>query len=251
MLQSLVALPFSALALTALFLLLYRYSPLDAKTSAMVTALLSLGAFAASAVIYRPGADVIAMYVAVLAVTAYLLGIVGGSRERRLAEGGDSGFHWGPSLILLFFVILFAADGLFVVISSDGLPAPIARWLLPERQGAPVQSVFPGVVPRDYQKKEYEYNEYLARLEAQKARGWRIRKGWIGSAIAGRAALFQVSVTDNNGDALTGAWVTGLFQRPSDSRMDRPFDMQETEAGIYQVEITLSQPGRCAIASPY
>ncbi len=247
MLQSLAALPLSALGVALLFLLILRLTPLDARRAAVVTAMASLGLLGLGVTVSRPGADVIAMYVAVLAVTAYLLAIVGASRERRLAEHGDAaaGFHWGPALIVGFFALLFATDGLLVMISREGPPAPIARWLLPDRSGEPgVRSVFPGVVARDYQTKEGDYNQYLQRIETQEARGWRIRKGWVDTATVGRPTLFQVAVEDRQGRPLTGAAVTGVFRRPSDSRLDRTFSMRETGPGTYRAAITLPEPGR-------
>jgi len=245
MLQSLAALPLSAFGVVLLFLLLHGLTRLDAKRAAAATAMGSLGVLAVAATFARPGADVVAMYVAVLAVTAYLLGIIGSSRERRLAAGAGAGFHWAPALIIGFFVALFATDGLLVVISREGPPGPMRHWLLPDKRGeSNVVSVFPGVVARDYQTNEGEYNRYLARVETQAARGWRVRKGWVGDAVAGQPNHFQVAVADSAGEPLRGATISGVFQRPSDSRLDQPFTMNETAPGVYHVDISLPQPGR-------
>lgn len=244
MLQSLAALPLSALGVALLYVLLRRITPLGAVRAATVAALASLGLLAVGAVFSRPGADVIAMYVAVLAVTAYLLGIVGAGRERQHdRDGGRT--HWGPVLIVAFFAVLFAADGLFVLISREGPPAQIARWLLPGKSAEPgVRSVFPGTVARDYQNREGQYDRYLQRMETQAARGWRVRKGWLGDAVAGRPASFQVAVEDSEGEPVTGASISGTFRRPSDSRLDLAFALREREAGIYRAEIALPEPGR-------
>jgi nitrogen fixation protein FixH len=193
-----------------------------------------------------PGADVLAMYVAVLAVTAYLLGIVGHAREQREAEakGGKRWFHWAPASIVVFFILLFALDGVLVVISEQGLPKTIADRVLPGRNPHEnVSSVFPGVVARDYQKKEKLYNEYLKQVERQTERGWQVSKGWLDKPVTGRPSVFQVRVLERDGAPVRYSDVAGIFQRPSDSRLDQPFTMSEIEPGLYRAELVLPQPG--------
>lgn len=246
MLESLLALPLGSAAEVIIFLLLYRFTPLNGKQAALVVALLALSALLIYSLIDWPGADVLAMYVAVLAVTAYLLGIVSHAREQRRQDpqAGQRWFHWGPALIVIFFIVLFALDGVLVVISREGLPEPLAAWLLPKhRQQDNVRSVFPGVVARDYQKKESLYNQYLEQVKRQQQRGWQVSKGWLEQPAAGRLSVFQVQVSERNGAPVEYAQVSGVFQRPSDSRLDQTFSMQEIEPGLYRAEIGLPQPG--------
>ncbi|MFQ5643750.1 MAG: FixH family protein [Thiogranum sp.] len=242
MLQSLFALPLSAVAEVLVFLLMYRLTPMNGKQAALVVALLSVAAVVIYSMWNWPGADVLAMYVAVLAVTAYLSGIVSHAREHRQASG--RWFHWGPAVIIIFFVVLLALDGVLVVISSQGLPGPVADYLLPEAtQRQQVSSVFPGTVARDYQKKESLYNEYLEQVKRQEQRGWQLKKGWLADPVAGRPAPFQVQVSEAGGTPLQFAQVSGVFQRPSDSRLDYSFTMQEIEPGLYRVILALPEPG--------
>ena len=246
MLESLLALPLGSAAEVIIFLLLYRFTPLNGKQAALVVALLALSALSIYSLIDWSGADVLAMYVAVLAVTAYLLGIVSHAREQRHqdAQAGQRWFHWGPALIVIFFIVLFALDGVLVVISREGLPEPLAAWLLPKhRQQDNVRSVFPGVVARDYQKKESLYNQYLKQVKRQRQRGWQVSKGWLEQPAAGRLSVFQVQVSERDGAPVEYAQVSGVFQRPSDSRLDQTFSMQEIEPGLYRAEIGLPQPG--------
>lgn len=246
MLESLLALPLGALTEVLVFVVLYRLTPMNGKQAAAVVALLTLAGLLTYSLLQWPGADVFAMYVAVLAVAAYLLGIVSHAREQRRhdIESGARWFHWGPAIIVIFFVALFALDGVLVTISREGLPEPIADRLLPSSQSRqPVRSVFPGVVARDYQKKESLYNEYLKQVARQEQRGWRVNKGWLGKPVATREAGFQVHVREADGAPVRFADVSGVFQRPSDSRLDQAFVMQEVEAGLYRVQITLPEPG--------
>ena len=246
MLESMLVLPLGSVAETIVFLLLYRFTPLNGKQAALVVALLAINLLLVYSLIDWPGADVLAMYVAVLAVTAYVLGIVSHAHEQRRSgvQPSRRWFHWGPALIVIFFIVLFALDGLLVVISRQGLPEPVAEWLLPGHgQQDKVRSVFPGVVARDYQKKESLYNQYLDQVELQEQRGWQLSKGWLQPPAAGEAAVFQVQVTERDGAAVQFAQVSGVFQRPADSRLDQAFDMQETEPGLYRVQIALPEPG--------
>jgi nitrogen fixation protein FixH len=246
MLESMLALPLGAGAEVLLFLALYHLSPLNGKQAAVVVVFVAITALLLYSLLDWPGADVLAMYVAVLAVTAYLLGIISHAREQRQPEasGGRRWFHWGPAIIVIFFVVLFALDGVLVVISKQGLPEPLADRLLPglEKQER-VRSVFPGTVANDFHKKEALYNQYLEQVKRQEQRGWQVRKGWLQSPVADTPAAFQVQVQEADGAPVRFATVSGIFQRPSDSREDQPFDMQEIEPGLYRVALSLPEPG--------
>jgi nitrogen fixation protein FixH len=246
MLQSLLALPLGALLEAGLFALLYLFTPATARQAAVIVLLLSLGGLLLLALLDWPGADVLAMYVAVFAVTAYVLGVAADADDRRRRADGATRrwFHWGPAAIILFFVVLFTLDGVLVVISSRGLPEPVAAFVLPgDTERAPVNSVFPGVVARDYQKKESLYNAYLEQVREQQQRGWQVRKGWLQTPVAGAGAPFRVEVRENDGTPVRFAEVSGVFQRPSDSRLDRPFVLQEDAPGSYGGDLVLPQPG--------
>ena len=97
MLQSMLALPLSAAAAVLLFALLYGLSPMNGKQVAVVVALVSLASLLIYSLVDWPGGDVLAMYVAVLMVTAYLLGIISHAREARGAGAKGRWFHWAPA----------------------------------------------------------------------------------------------------------------------------------------------------------
>jgi nitrogen fixation protein FixH len=131
-----------------------------------------------------------------------------------------------------------------VVISRVGLPEPVADLLLPKhRQQDNVRSVFPGVVARDYQKKESLYNQYLEQVRRQEQLGWKVEKGWLEKPVEGNSAAFQVRVVEADGAPVQFAQVSGVFQRASDSRKDASFDMQEVEPGLYRTVLSLAEPG--------
>ena len=239
-----LSLPVGVIALTLVFLILYRLTPLNGKQAAMAVSVLSIGAYTGYAAIHQQGVDVIVMHVAVFLVTAYVLGIVTSVRK----AGGEEGkrwFYWGPALIIGFFVIVITVDAFFVSLSMKGLPEQWQDRILPRPSDAKkVHTVFPGVVHRNYYQKEKQFNRYLRSMELQRKRGWRVRKGWASDRpVAGTAQIFKIAVLDHEGRPVTGASVSGLFLRQSDSRLDQVFRMREYKPGYYRASVTLPVPG--------
>ena len=63
-------------AICVAFFMLFRFSPLSAKQSGLVVLLTSQVFYLPLAIMYWPGADVLAIHVAVFAVTSYVLTII-------------------------------------------------------------------------------------------------------------------------------------------------------------------------------
>lgn len=239
--QVLLTIPLGLTIELLIFFLLNRAIGMAAKGAALIVGLLALAIYVPYAIIVWPGADIVALHVAIYLVAAYALGLIMGYRE---VESGGGSFHWAPTLIVAFFVVLVLFDSVLVVVATRGLPKPVADWLLPKTATQhEVSSAFPGVVEHDYQKKESQYNAYLQQVEDQNRRGWVVHKGWLGPVRAGRPGVFQVTVADRNGAPVTAAEIEGGFLRPSDTRLDHRFALAETAPGQYQVELTLPVPG--------
>jgi nitrogen fixation protein FixH len=236
----LLSLPIGLLVQLLVFFVLWRGLRMAAKGAALIVGLLALALYVPYAIIVWPGADVLALHIAVFSVTAYALGLIAGYRE---AHANAGGFHWAPTLIIAFFVVLILFNAVLVVVATRGLPEPLARALLPATSERTVSSAFPGVVANDFQKKESLYNTYLEQVRAQQARGWAVRMGWVGDAHAGKPALFQVAVDDRHGAAVRSAEVRGTFLRASDTRLDQSITLAEVASGVYQGEITLPVHG--------
>ncbi len=220
------------------------------KQVAVVVALLVAGVYIPIAVLWWPGGDVFAIHLALYLVTVYMLGIITGHREARLAQAAPGQktpwFHWGPAAIVSFFVVVIAADAIFITIAQRGLGPELTNWFLPKPETSDtVKSVFPGTVARDFQKKEALYNEYLAQVERQRARGWQVSYGWFEPAkpVVGERALLRARVVDREGRPVVGAEVQGVFQRPADSRLDQSFAMRPVDLGVYEAPIVLAEPG--------
>jgi len=225
------------------FVLLHRFSRLNAKATGLLLMLLVLGLYVPVSILAWPGADVFAIHIAVYLVTVYVLAIAGTSRETR--EDGKRGLHWGPALIILFFLLVIGMNSVFIMLAQKGLDADLAGWLLPEPgSGGRIQSFFPGTVGRDFYEKEADYKAYLERQQAQQERGWQLTLGWAGPAVAGRELVFRVRIADRSGQAIRGARISGRFLRPGNVRQDRDIRLRETEPGLYQTTLRLPEPGR-------
>lgn len=237
----LLTIPLGVTMQLLLFLAFRALLRMSAKGAALVVALASVALYVPYSILIWPGADVLALHLAIYLVTAYALGLIGGYRS---GTGDERGFHWAPTAIIAFFVVLILFDAVLVVVATRGLPEPVARVLLPETERRrDISSAFPGVVDNNLQKKEAQYNAYLEQVERQRTRGWSVRKGWLNPARAGQPAVFQVAVNDRDGDPLEGAQITGSFLRPADTRLDRAVTLSETRPGVYQVELVLPVPG--------
>lgn len=233
-------------AITLAFVLLYRFSRLKGKEAAVVVALAVLGIYVPLVVVFWPGPDVFAIHLAIYLVIPYLLGMVASQRDARRAERDRRWFHWGPAVIVGFFLVVVTVNSIFVTLATGGMQSTVARWILPEPRytsSEGLTSVFPGTVARDFHEKGELYNAYLAQAEQQRQRGWDVRQGWLTEPVAGQPTALQVSVHDKQGAPLSGARIGGVFLRPSDSRADQAFTMQETAPGVYRTEVRLAQPG--------
>ena len=229
------------------FFILHLLVKLSGKMSATIVSLLCVGLYLPYSFINWPGGDVFAMHLAIYMVTAYMLGIISSYREKRVRAEGKDGqwFHWGPAIIVIFFICVVTIGSTFVTIATKGMDKDVAKWLLPEPlSGAKtVESHFPGTITNNYQKTQAEYNTYLKRLKEQKLRGWKLKKGWLNQPYIGEKQVFQLEVSSADGQPLSGAKVVGRFLRPSNIKNDVDFVMQEVSSGRYQAELALVHPG--------
>jgi nitrogen fixation protein FixH len=228
-----------------LYLVLYRFTPLNTKHSAFIVSLLSLVVYFPVAILFWPGVDVMVLNVTAYLMTSYILGILFTYREaRKRGDANGKWFHWAPAIIVGFFVLILVVDAIFVTISVEGIPESVKKSLTHKGEDQSVRTVFPGLVHNNYYKKESKFNEYLRQVEAIRKKGWHIHKGWLGKTPkAGKEGIFQVVLEDKEGKRIDGVELHGRFMRPSDSRKDVRFQMKEISTGQFQVRIVLPEPG--------
>lgn len=244
MTDMLVSLLGGVVLIAMVFLLVHRFSQLNGKATALLMALLVSGIYVPLAILQWPGGDVFAIHIAIYMVAIYVLGIITSQRESQRAVGGKV-FHWGPASIVVFFLLVMTADAVFIMLAQRGVDNKLAQWLLPKPEtGGKVSSYFPGTVSQDFKDKHEEYNAYLERMASQQERRWQINKGWETTAIAGKPAVFKLSLRDENGVPIQAAQVEGKFMRPGNVKLDTPVVLAESEPGIYRTSLKLPEAGR-------
>ncbi len=227
--------------IAALFGLLY-WRRADPRVAALAAVFFVTVAYTARAVMDWPGMDGYAMHVAVFAMTGFILAVVGLQR----ASGRATRLHWGPLVIVGFFVGLISVLSVLVHIAHNGLSPQMAGWLLPEpRSGAVVASTdFSGEVDRRFQEHDDEYARHLAQVEAQKERGWQVRQGFVSTPQAGEPTPFRVEIVDRDGHPVEGASIEGTFLRAGREELDTSFQLVPIGEGLYEAPVNLSNPGR-------
>ncbi|MGV6808766.1 MAG: FixH family protein [bacterium] len=214
--------------------------------------------------------------------------ITGIRAERFKQQGKDGQkqkkWHIGPTIIIGFFITLAIVDSIIITLATKGLNSEWMEWLLPESKpvvkhlddesralqearnkyqlddefkafyidneadGQSAESRFPGTVSYNLQKREADYNAYMARLQAQKERGWQLDGGWLAPVEQQKAATFQVKMRDAQQQPLTGAQVEVDFLRPSNQHKDqKKLLLAEQAAGMYQINVTLPEAGLWSI----
>jgi nitrogen fixation protein FixH len=273
----------SLLAFIAFFVF-YKLIRLPGKVAALATAAFMLVLYVPLAAMHWPGLDTFAIHFAFFMMIAYGLGMITGIRAERFKREGKDGekqgwFHWGPAIIVIFFLTVATVDAIIITLATKGLDGKWADLILPEQQtlvkrlddesrelqalrnkdrlddefkafymddesvGESTQSKFPGTVAYNLQKREADYNQQMARLKAQKERGWQLDGGWEKPAEQNKTAVFEIKMFDKAGEPLPGATVDVGFLRPSDKSKDVHVTFDEVDKGVYRKEVVLTEPG--------
>lgn len=217
---------------------LVRLARWGAKRAAMVMALVTVALYVPYSIIFWPGGDVFAIHLGIYLLASMASGMLLGVRS------AGQGLHWGPAALIGFFIFVMISGAVFISVAERGLDPTLWGWLFPESsEQRVVSSKFPGVIARDFHKKESLYNQYLQQVEHQRQRGWQVNKGWLSEPIAGQSTGFRVTVQTREGDPVSGAAVVGRFLRPSTSTLDIDFKLTEVAPGRYEAEVRLPVPG--------
>lgn len=186
-----------------------------------------------------PGGDVISMHMAVYLATATVLTVVG-ARKR----GEVKRLHWGPKVIIVFFLLLFVIDGTLLVISGQGVPQAVAKWMLPpaKKTSQTPHTAFPGVVPHGDEAAK-SINQFLANADKQHKLGWNVSVAGMEKIVKGQEASVAVSVSGADAKPLHGAAAAMALLRPGMTKPEQIIDLVEAESGIYRARITFPQSG--------
>ncbi|SIT68655.1 Nitrogen fixation protein FixH [Ectothiorhodosinus mongolicus] len=237
-------------AAALLFFVLYRFTQLRAYQVSVTVLVAVMLVYIPISIVFWQGADVFAIHFALYFITPYGLGMIMSQLESQKARGEKPGFrirfHWAPATIIGFFMVIATVNGILLTVAHQGMPSNLVGRILPEPRsgGQEVTSFFPGFAAHISTRNQALAVTYLEQAQIQAERGWQVRQGWIEVPRRDEPAVFQVEVVDRYGDPVRGAYVSGEFMRPSDERRDQEFQMREVGPGVYQVELTLTMPGR-------
>jgi len=186
-----------------------------------------------------PGGDVISMHMAVYLATATVLTVIGARKQ-----GETKRLHWGPKVIIVFFLVLFVIDGTLLVVSGQGVPQAVAKWMLPpaKKTSHAAHTAFSGVVPHGEEAAK-SINQFLANTDKQDKLGWQVSVAGLEKIIQGRQASVAVTARGADGQPLRGAVTAMALLRPGMAQPAQILDLVEMEPGVYRSPITVAQSG--------
>jgi nitrogen fixation protein FixH len=182
-----------------------------------------------------PGLDMVAMHVSVFFVTALVLLAVTQLRRR-----GAGRLHWGPQVLIGFFVSLVFINATLMYISTQGLPEPIGRWWLGSKGGA-VYSGFSGVVPHGENAAKAVSSE-LSETHRELKLGWQVEVSGLNGK--GNTRQVEVRVKDRTGLPVDQIVAELRLQRPGAPAPTLTLRLNETDAGLYAGAMNLPGAGR-------
>ena len=120
------------------------------------------------------------------------------------------------AILLGFFLLVFAVNGVFIYFSLNS---------------------HPGATARDAYREGLEYNRVLERAERQQALGWR-------AEVRERGGTVRLHMRDAAGAAVGGLVGKAEIGRPASDSEDRILGTVETAPGIYEAAGSPLGPGR-------
>ncbi|BCB25424.1 hypothetical protein SKTS_03100 [Sulfurimicrobium lacus] len=186
-----------------------------------------------------PGGDVISMHMAVYLATATVLTVIGARKA-----GEKKRLHWGPKVIMIFFLALFVIDGTLLVVSGQGVPQAVAKWILPpaKKTSQTAHTAFSGVVPHGEEAAK-SINQFLASTDKQNKLGWNVSVAGLENVAAGRQTSLAVTAKSADGQPLRGAVAAMALLRPGMAQAEQILDLVETDPGVYRTPVTVPQSG--------
>jgi nitrogen fixation protein FixH len=187
-----------------------------------------------------PGADVVALHLAMYVATAIVLTLTGD----RKAGGAQLPLHWIPKIIIGFFLTLVVLMASFVSIAISGLPPSIAKWTMPNVGGKQVYTAFSGEVPHDEAAAKV-ISQYMKKSRQQIQLGWRIEVAGLDELRLGKAGEVTVSASDSAQQPIEGAVVTLTLSHPGDAAdKGKSTSLSNFAPGRYRAQVGMDGSGQ-------
>lgn len=191
-----------------------------------------------------PGGDVVSMHMAVFLAAATVLTLIGGRQAVDVKR-----LHWGPKVIIVFFLLLFVIDGGLLLISGQGLPPAVAKWLLPPamKSSTTPHTAFSGVVSHGEEAAK-TISQFMKNADKQQKLGWVVSVSGLDGLRQNNSSKVSVTVLDPQGQPIKQASVMVAVARPGLVNPEQTVDLVETDPGIYRGQVTMILPGRWVAA---
>jgi nitrogen fixation protein FixH len=213
-----------------LFFFFYFALKWEGKKAAFLAIVIMWLLYFPLAFLYWPGLDTFAIHFVFFTMTGYGLGIITNVRSTRMKIEGEvtqSGwFHWGPAIIIIFFLLLTLVEANLIRVSNLRKP---------------------GIVAQDFREKENQYNDYQKQLAKQVQRGWKVTGGWEKQPLRNITQPFIIKAADKSGAPLAQAKVKLDLLSTADTDADMHLELPETSPGVYSKDIALPLYGEWTI----
>jgi len=226
---------FGGLILAAFIFFVTRRLGLSNFWAGILSGVVPFLAYVAYSSQHWAGGDVLTIHFAVYLATAGLLMVFGGMQQKKQT------LHWGPRIIIGFFISLVMLNALLLTISTRGLPDKISGMFLPNPENQKIHTAFPGIIPHDRNKL---YEPHLLQIEQQRKLAWQVDIAGLKKLQSKKPQLVKITVLDNQKQPVIGGQVRLGMWRMANSRDDRIYDFKEAGAGIYEAELLLPEEGR-------
>ena len=182
--------------------------------------------------------DRVSIHLAIYLATATVLSMIASSR----GKGRSSGMHGSIKIMIVFFVILFIVDGIFVSVSTNGLPPSVAAWFLPNASKHLVYTGFTGVTRHDSNAAAAESSQLKEVAELQKL-GWKVEIDGVTHLQNGAQNNVTVKLTDPQGIPVDGAQISMVFLRSDTQTVQSTFSLAQIHDGEYAGAVRVPDVG--------
>ncbi|HUW51158.1 MAG TPA: FixH family protein [Sulfuricella sp.] len=190
-----------------------------------------------------PGADVVALHLALYVATATVLTLTGAPRMK----GQPFKFHWIPMGFISFFLVLAVIMAVFVNIAISGVPSSVAQWFLPNAANKTVYTAFSGEVPHG-EAAAKAVSQYLKKSAQERQLGWRTEVSGLDEIKPNSSSEVLVSVMDKQQNPLDGATVKLIIKHLADSvdsgGAGTTVSLAQFAPGSYRALVNMEQPGQ-------